>query len=730
LLAGDLAFPDFCVAAAWYLPMRAEGGTEVTEVLPAVARPVAGRPGTDGRGFRPDIQGLRALAVSMVMIYHLYPSLVPGGFAGVDVFFVISGFLITGHLWRGYQRDGRVRLLDFWGRRARRLVPAAALVLTVTWFASWLMLPASRLADTAGQIRASALYYQNWQLAHQAVNYLTADEAATPVQHFWSLSVEEQFYLVWPLLFVVAALVSRRRGAVRSGRVVLAGLVVTLTAASLAYSVYETRVDPAAAYFVTTTRMWELGAGGLLAMLPERLHRVLRRQGWLGWAGLAAVLASAFVLGGTSAFPGALALLPVSGAVMLIAGGSDLGRQGPARLMSARPMLFLGGISYSLYLWHWPMISLWTTYTGKSPDVLSGPALIAASLAAAWWTKTYVEDPVRLWPALTGHRWRSVSTALAAALPVALVSAYLVSVPGQWDGALGPGYPGAAVLAGNGVSVPAKPVLPPPDDALAAIPQYWQQGCLDGAYAVAPKVCTYGDTTDPAITVALVGDSIAGNWFPALDELALRYHWKLVTDLHATCPWTATWMTDPNTSVAGVRYTACHEWDVTVQHDLLTSIHPDVVITSDFAQIGSVAHPQYGPAAYTDIAAGMAQYWKQLQAHGISVVPIQETPMMEVDPPDCVSEYGAASPACDRPAAEAIPRDSPIVQAARLMAGTVKVIDMNQFICAHGVCRPVVGNVLVYFDVHHLTSSYVTTTTPYLALRLFGSSAVLASHRT
>jgi peptidoglycan/LPS O-acetylase OafA/YrhL len=704
--------------------MRAEGGAEVTEVLSTAARPVTDRSEANGRGFRPDIQGLRALAVSMVVIYHLYPSLLPGGFAGVDVFFVISGFLITGHLWRGYQRDGRVRLLDFWGRRARRLVPAAALVLAVTWVVARFVLPPSRLADTAGQIRASALYYQNWQLAHEAVDYLASNDAATPVQHFWSLSVEEQFYLVWPLLFVVAALVSRRHR-----RVVLAGLLVTLVAASLAYSVYETRVDRAAAYFITTTRMWELGAGGLLAILPERVDRVLRRQGWLGWAGLAAVLASAFALRGTSAFPGALALLPVGGAVMLLAGGSDLGRRGPAGLMSARPMVFLGGISYSLYLWHWPMISLWTAHSGKSPGPVIGPVLIVISLVAAWWTKVYVEDQVRLSPKLTGHSWRSLSTALAAALPVALVSVYLASVPGQWDGKLGPGYPGAVALADQAVSVPAKPVLPPPADAFAAIPEYWQQGCLDGEYAVTPKVCAYGDTTDPTLTVALVGDSIAGNWFPALDELALRYHWKLVTDLHATCPWTATWMTDPNTDVPGVPYTACHQWDVMVQHDLLTSIRPDVVITSDFTEIGSVAHPQSGAAASADIAAGMAQYWEQLQDHGIPVVPIQETPAMDFTPPDCVAEYGAASPACDRPADEAIPQDPPTVQAARLMAGTVKVIDMNQFICSGGVCRSVVGNVLVYFDAHHLTSSYVTTITPYLASRLFSSSAVLASHR-
>ena len=161
------------------------------------------------RGFRPDIQGMRALAVSMVVIYHLHPSLLPGGFAGVDVFFVISGFLITGHLLREYRKTGQVALVDFWGRRARRLMPAAALVLIVTWIVSRLVLPATQLASTATQIRASALYYQNWQLAWDAVDYLKSDSAATPVQHFWSLSVEEQFYLGWPLLFLLAALAAR-----------------------------------------------------------------------------------------------------------------------------------------------------------------------------------------------------------------------------------------------------------------------------------------------------------------------------------------------------------------------------------------------------------------------------------------------------------------------------------------------------------------------------------------
>jgi peptidoglycan/LPS O-acetylase OafA/YrhL len=671
------------------------------------------------RSFRPDIQGLRAVAVTLVVIYHLWPSVLPGGFVGVDVFFVISGYLITGHLWRGFQRSGRVRLLDFWGRRARRLLPAAALVLAATWLAARFLLPSSQLPDTAEQIRASALYYQNWLLAHDAVNYLTAGQAATPVQHFWSLSVEEQFYLVWPLLFLAAALVARRRHPAR----VLAVLMVLLVAASFAYSVYETSADPAAAYFVTPTRMWELGAGGLLALLPARLPRAA----WLGWTGLLLVLASPFVLRGTTAFPGALALLPVAGAVLCIAGASDRAAGwGPERLLSVRPLVFLGGISYSLYLWHWPVIDLWTAYAGKAPGLLAGAVIILVSVVLAWLTKLLVEDPVRRSRSLAGHGWRSLSTALAVAVPVTLVTVYIAGIPGQFNGKLGPGYPGAAVLSASEVSVRSEPVLPPPDDAHEGVPEYWQQGCLLPQNAVTPKECVYGDTVNPTLTVVLVGDSVAGNWFPALDKLALRYHWKLITDVHGVCTFTATMLVEPGTSTP---YTACHQWGASVLHDLLTSIHPNVVITSELPELGTVSDPRVGTKAYADISVGMASYWTQLENHGISVVPIEETPTISFNPPDCVAKYGESSAKCEEPASSAIHSDTPTVQATRLMDGKVKLVDMNQFICGPTECPSVVGNVLVYFDEHHLTSNYSRTMAPYLAPRLFSSSAVLASHQ-
>jgi peptidoglycan/LPS O-acetylase OafA/YrhL len=673
----------------------------------------------------------------MVVIYHLWPSLLPGGFAGVDVFFVISGFLITGHLLREYHKTGRVALVGFWGRRAKRLMPAAALVLTVTWVASRFLLPATQLAATAAQIRASALYYQNWQLAASAVNYLNADSAATPVQHFWSLSVEEQFYLGWPLLFLAAALAARtvrqRPQRTRSetqqarrarGHHVVLLLACAVIAGSLWYSVYYTHANPAGAYFVTTTRIWELGVGGLLALLPERAFRRLSRLGLLGWAGLGLVIASAFVLSGTAAFPGFLALLPVGGAAALILGGSAAGRFGPHRLMSARPLVFLGGISYSLYLWHWPIIVFWTTWTGRSANVLSGLGIIAVSVALSWLTKVWVEDRVRTASLLAGHNWRSVSVALAVVVPVALVSVYIVGEASPWNGNLGPNYPGAAALASKTTTtVKAEPTLPPP--TAISLPAYWQQGCLVPVSSATPIECVYGDTTNPVLTVALVGDSLAGDWFTPLEKIAVERHWKLVTELHAVCPLSTAMMVTPD---SGGPYTTCHTWGATVVHDLITTIKPDVVITSQFPGLATVKDPAGGAAAQQDIGNGMAQDWEQLQSHGISVVAIKESPDVGLNIPNCIAKNPSSLKNCTIPTARAIPakKDLPSTYATKATAGTVPLIDMNSLICGPVSCPPIVGNVLVYQDNHHLTSTYALTTAPYLEKSLLKASKTLA----
>ncbi|HEY0700376.1 MAG TPA: acyltransferase, partial [Micromonospora sp.] len=311
------------------------------------------------RSFRGDIEGMRALAVILVLVGHAAPGLLPGGFVGVDVFFVISGFLITGLLVEELDRTGRISLAGFYARRARRLLPAAALVGLVSLLLAVLFLPKVRWADTGWDAVASALYAMNWRLAEQAVDYLAADNSASILQHYWSLAVEEQFYLLWPLLLVVFAGGWRRPGHPRRRLrpMLLVAALVVVAVPSFVWSVVLTQTDPARAYFVSTTRLWELALGGGLALAGARLRRMPAPvAAGVAWASVAAILAAAALLAPDHAFPGYLALLPTLGAAAVIAGGLVPGGAGPERVLGLRPLRATGAVSYSLYLWHWPVL--------------------------------------------------------------------------------------------------------------------------------------------------------------------------------------------------------------------------------------------------------------------------------------------------------------------------------------------------------------------------------------
>ncbi|MGD0703438.1 MAG: SGNH hydrolase domain-containing protein, partial [Trebonia sp.] len=296
--------------------------------------------------------------------------------------------------------------------------------------------------------------------------------------------------------------------------------------------------------------------------------------------------------------------------------------------------------------------------------------------------------------------------------------------PVSWNGQLPrTGYPGAAALASTtAAGLPPEPVLPPLQDAAADLPKYWKDGCLDGTRAATEKLCTFGDTKNPVLTVAMVGDSVDGSWFPALEQIALQRHWKLITDLRGRCTWTATMLIDPTTNAP---FTSCRQWGQAVLNDLVTKIKPNVVITSEMPEDGTVSHPELGPAAYQDEAAGMARYWTDLENHGIDVVAIRETPFVAIDESGCVAQHGRNSPKCEVPAARAILPDPPTVIASRDTGGKVKVIDMNSFICGPQECKPVVGNVLEYIDDRHLTAAFGATLTKYLEPRLLKAAPQL-----
>ncbi len=689
-------------AGAQYDGMRSPDFTS-PQVRSASERP---GPRSGGSRFRPEVQGLRAVAVLLVLVYHLNPDLLPGGYVGVDVFFVISGFLITSLLLREVREHGRVSLAGFYVRRVKRLLPAATVVLLATGAAALVLLPVTRLGDTAWQTLASAAYVENLYLADQTLDYLAAETAPSPVQHFWSLSVEEQFYLLWPLLFVLWALFLR---GLSGGLRVLTVVLASVFAASLVCSVAMTASGDPSAYFLPTTRAWELAAGGLLAVyLADRgLPRALRLP--LGWAGLTAVVASAVLYDSGTPFPGYAALLPVLGCVAVIAAERPEGPSA-AMVLSTGPARFVGDISYALYLWHWPLIVFALVVLERQTLGPLGIATVAASsILLAWLTKLWVEDPVARHGLVRTGRG-ALAVALVGILSVAAVSAAgLLRVESFQASDFDP----TVHVGPKGIGLPSPEgawMYPSPIGAEDDTPEAYDDGCHAGFDRRDPSdPCVYGPD-DAETTVALTGDSHSTQWFPALDSLAQDRGWRLVVFNKSACAFTAAEM-----GREGAPYEECQEWNRAVV-DEIGELGPDLVVTSSSAAALPYGF-ESGPEARDAMAEGMAELWEEVAGPDTPIVVIRDTPRTTSDVLDCLAKYADDLAACDRPASAALELDDPQELAALEVEGA-ELVNLNDLICTDDSCPAVVGNVVVYRDSHHLTETYARLLADSLGTRM------------
>ncbi|WP_171130289.1 acyltransferase family protein [Ruegeria sp. HKCCA5014] len=671
------------------------------------------RVSASANGFRPEIQGLRAIAMLFVVGFHVWPSAIPGGYVGVDVFFVISGFLITGLLLREYQETARIDLRTFWVRRIRRLLPAALLVLFTCVALTFLILPKGLWKQTLTEAAASGLYVQNWLLARESASYFAVEYDPTMVQHFWSLSVEEQFYIIWPLALVFALVKSsrntREHGDGRAGsstKRVFLTLVLSLFFISLFYSAYVTSTSPGIAYFSTATRAWEFALGALLHALPRSPRNVFRAE-WLfagvAWIGVAGIVVAAVTFSDTTAFPGVAALLPTIGTAIVIWAGRQDEVYSWSRLSEVRVVRLLGDLSYSGYLWHWPLIIAFPLVFGRDHTGWDGILLVIATLLLAWLTKKYVEDPIRYKTPKSG----SIRTVFGFAVSGMVVLTVASAVGHQivqrdhelrFDG-------GFSYLSVADIKAELRTTLeskswpegnqPPGKEAL---PKEWMvDKCLSISRS-GEQFCRYG-TPDASRKLVLLGDSWAIHLLPGVRQ-AFGEDWDIHVVTVGQCPIA---------DVAVHKWSDSYEYSACARHrssipTILEQISPDLVIASDstISALDRLNSSATGDAAFDEVVTGVQKSYRVLSRGKWPIVIVESPPRANclvtgpTGPADCVTSKATLFE-------HRLAKKKAVVAAD---AG-LPFLDLTFWVCSSDlICPQQIGGFLVKADTGHFSETF------------------------
>jgi peptidoglycan/LPS O-acetylase OafA/YrhL len=662
-------------------------------------------------GFRPDIEGMRAIAILAVLLCHAGIPFAAGGYVGVDVFFVISGFLITRLLLNEVGRRGKISIRGFYARRIKRLLPLSAVLLVTVAILSMIILSPLRIAEVSGDIISSAFYVANWHFAAQSVDYFAQDIEPSPVQHLWSLAIEEQFYLVWPTLILGVTWFWRRRG--RSVKPVLWVTFATVFVASLAFGIFYTSDSPTAAYFSTFGRAWELALGALLALVGIVVMPRLAALA-LSWVGVAAIVYAILAFDASTPFPGSAALIPTLGtAALILAGGAwqTRAKGTPIGLLSTAPARYVGRISYSWYLWHWPLLVFAAAIWGPL-SVAAGIAVTAFSWIPTAITHYVIEEPFRRSRKLVQMPRRAFALG-AACMALAVGSAALLS-------ASEPNIETAPISQVKGAAALTEQAEPQ-DKAVALRPnplraredrsRAFYDGCLVGIAGTNSNRCLYGDP-EGTKTLILFGDSHAMQYFTALERLALENHWRLITLTKAEC---TPGEVQIRSMVEEREYSQCDAWrDFTLERIEGAGERAMVVMSGDtaYTPYDEAGNELSGKAASEAMEESYLKTIDRIHAAGLEVMVIRDTPASASDVPSCVSEDLQNLDKC------AFKRDRDWnlefdVRAAQ-RSPHASLIDITDEICPADLCRAVIGNALVYRDKTHLTATFARTLSPWI----------------
>ncbi|PYI39807.1 acyltransferase [Arthrobacter psychrolactophilus] len=663
------------------------------------------------RKFLPEVQGLRAIAVLMVVSYHVWFGRISGG---VDVFLLISAFLLTGQFVRKLENGRALELLKYWGHLFKRLLPMIAVTLLGVLLASYLFMPETNWTGILRETWSSLLYYQNWFLASEAVDYYATDHSvASPLQHFWSLSIQGQIFILWPVVFAVAGGVARKfRLRIRPLLIYIFGAIFVV---SLAFSIVTTNSQQAFAYFDTRTRLWEFALGSLLALVLPYLDVKRSIRMAMGWVGIVAMLSCGLILQVGQKFPGHMALWPTLAAALIIIAGFTNSSMGVDRFLSWKPLVKLGDSSYALYLMHWPVLVFFLIVSGReNAGLIGGTAIILVSLAAAILATRFIDTPLRR------NQWiekKSRRSLLTIAICIALVATPLgvwqlhihrqeaaVQAKEQANQAeVLRNYPGALSLH-EGFVDEADPDLPL-KPALTALNKQWVSlgTACEGAFlpdsSVLQKACGQTKASSNASkTIVILGDSHAEQFSGALIPVAKNNDWQLVSLLLGGCDFGS----EESNSGRGAD---CQEFNKAAMSYVL-QLKPDAVFTVATDAIANSSEERLVPG-YEDTVKSLVQA-------GIEVIGLRDNPRFTENKASCVARLGAVG--CEFQQSDNLASSNPAEPLNQIKGA--HMIDLTDQYCLEGTCKAVAGNILVYLDDNHLTWDYTRTMSSALGERI------------
>ncbi len=708
--------------------MSSEPATDAPTATVSAEPAPDGTGAASGRGFRADIQGLRALAVLLVVLDHLLPGRLSGGFVGVDVFFVVSGFLITSLLLKEGRRERRISLAGFYARRARRIIPAAAVVTVATVAVSLLTLPLLRVQTILTDAVWATFFAANVRMAEVGTDYFAQGQPPSPLRHYWSLAVEEQFYLVWPALLVLLLVLLRRRGEAdldRRFRRAAAALIGVAVVVSVAWSLWATYESPTTAYYSSFTRAHELGIGAACALLPRATALTPRAHQLLAGLGLAAVAVAAGTYSVATSFPGGWALLPVLGTAALIVAGGHERETAVGRLLSTGPAVVVGDWSYSIYLWHWPVIVLLRSNLGPErfgtlPVQLATLALV---LLLSWASFRWIENPFRR------GTWRrtgrslliypvSIATVLVAVVASNQVVRYRLGEFSDEPAITTADYRGRGQHLGDDPYVALVRASALAAEQGRAVPSDLTPGLLDLREQTASlgdcdyrtgttELCPIGSPgADRRIVV--LGDSHARAVSPAFERIGADLGYEVYVLVYSGCSATALTQVERTTGRAWEECEDFKDWAL----GTIGELRPDLTVVS--TAVGRFEDPETGEAVsgsdghgrYLDVLdGGWRELLATLQESSDRVAVFGGTPKLPRETGVCLSRGDPDLGDCAFPPGPYAEREAQTsFRAARAVGADV--VDAERWFCAEGVCPAVVGDYLTMRDSEHVTPQY------------------------